>query len=104
MDAYVVRFKKDRRLVGIFVCNNLQQLVDLVEENDSEALSMDPDECEYAELPVGGLKWPGSSAFVPIQADRKGIEEADYFAEEVEMTNSWHPLFRKKNMLSWTDL
>jgi hypothetical protein len=62
LPAYLVRFVDDHDLVGIFFPNSIGQLCDLVDE------CCDIDECEYTELPPGGVYWTDEAIAVPVQA------------------------------------
>jgi len=51
MPAYLVRTIDEHDIVGIFVADEMNDLLVAVDE------CTDPDDCEYIELPVGGIMW-----------------------------------------------
>ena len=60
MPAYLVRLIKNRDIVGIFVADELEELVEAVDG------CTDIDACEFAELPLGGIMWTGPAIAVPV--------------------------------------
>lgn len=74
MSGFIVRIHPDKspaeaQLVGIFWCRSLVGLRDMVDE------CTDPNACEYAVLPAGGLYWNGVAPVVPMKVS----EEAEEF-------------------------
>jgi hypothetical protein len=51
MPAYLVRTIDEHDIVGFFVADEMADLLIAVDE------CTDPDDCEYVELPVGGILW-----------------------------------------------
>lgn len=60
MTAYVVRVAKTRELVGLYSARTLESLRHLVDEVCSW------DDCEYANLPDGGVYFNDGAAPVPL--------------------------------------
>lgn len=55
MPAYLVRTIDEHDIVGFFVADEMEDLLIAVDE------CTDPADCEYVELPVGGIR-PGTEA------------------------------------------
>ena len=60
MPAYLVRTIDEYDLVGFFYAAEMHDLIIAVDE------CLDPVDCEYAELPVGGIMWTSPAVTIPI--------------------------------------
>jgi hypothetical protein len=86
--AYLVRLKKNKELVGIFVSPNAANLWDFVDECCS------PLACEYLPLPPGGMYLSqAGAATVPTAIDPEGSDAGpDWFASGI-VSELWHDIF-----------
>jgi hypothetical protein len=64
MPAYLVRTIDDHDIVGFFVADEMDDLLIAVDE------CTEPADCEYVELPVGGILWPSPAIAVPLESVR----------------------------------
>jgi hypothetical protein len=71
MPAYLVRTADEHDLVGFFVADDLDELLELVDECTA------PDACEYLELPSGGIFWDKPGVAVPIAIDENDQPKAE---------------------------
>ena len=73
MPAYLVRIIDTRDMVGFFFVEDIDRLEVLVDE------CTDTTDCEYVELPDGGIMWESPAIDVPIEIDKDSSEpdEAD---------------------------
>lgn len=60
MSAYIVRVVEGHELVGLYSAKSLKALRNLVDE------LCEPDDCEYAVLPDGGIHFSAGAASVPL--------------------------------------
>jgi hypothetical protein len=60
MPTYLVRIIASRDLVGVFSADSIIQLIDIIDE------CTEPDACEYARLPPGGIMWTSPATPIPI--------------------------------------
>jgi hypothetical protein len=89
MNTYLVRLKRDRELVGLFVSPSRKDLWDFVDECTESG------ECEYLELPPGGFYFPQAGApVVPTLTCVPEVEDSfpDWFAGAV-LSELWDPIF-----------
>ena len=82
MPAYLVRTADEHDLVGFFVADDLDELLELVDECTA------PDACEYLELPSGGIFWDKPGVAVPIAIDENDQPKAEIPWSKADM--SWH--------------
>lgn len=86
--AYLVRLMNSRDLVGFFVAEDLNELIDLIDEGT------DPGACEYLELPSGGIFWDSPAVAIPIEADENDDPKASIPWSKADLTWSWSgPIF-----------
>lgn len=71
MPAYLVRTIDTRDLVGIFVADDEDDLEIAVDE------CTDVPDCEYVELPAGGIMWASPAKPVPLNAGDPADEESE---------------------------
>lgn len=71
MQAYLVRLADTRDLVGFFVAEDVDELEVIVDE------CTDVPDCEYLELPEGGIMWESPAIDVPIEVDDDDTAEED---------------------------
>jgi hypothetical protein len=88
VQTYLVRLKKNKELVGLFVSPNLDDLWELVDECCS------PLECEYVALRAGGVYLSNAGApKVPTALDAEGSDPGpDWFAGAT-VSELWHNVF-----------
>ena len=60
MAAYLVRIVETHDIVGFFVADQMEDLLMAVDE------CTDPADCEYVELPPGGIMWTSRAIAVPL--------------------------------------
>ena len=65
MPAYLVRLIDTRDLVGFYFADDAADLVTIIDECTEVA------DCEYAELPDGGITWESPAISVPIEIDKE---------------------------------
>jgi hypothetical protein len=66
--AYLVRLCDTRDLVGFFFAEEVDELELKVDE------CTDVPDCEYVELPLGGIMWTSPAIDVPIEIDKDRVE------------------------------
>jgi hypothetical protein len=101
MPAYLVRLADTRDLVGFFFAEEVDQLEMIVDE------CTDVPDCEYVELPEGGIMWESPAIPVPIEID-KDSEQAD--GEDIpempwssaSLTESWWSVLYDYTDEQWT--
>ncbi|MGY4193368.1 hypothetical protein [Bradyrhizobium sp. USDA 4520] len=71
MPAYLVRIADTRDLVGFFFAEDEEDLELIVDE------CTDVPDCEYIELPEGGIMWESPAIDVPIEIDKDSTEPED---------------------------
>lgn len=86
MPCYLVRMIDNQEAVGVFVADDFDELIYVVDE------VTDPSLCEYAEINNGGIMWPkGGARAVPVtgvdwEADVPPILE---LIGKTELTERW---------------
>ena len=80
MPAYLVRLIGTRDLVGFYFAEEPEHLVTIIDECAEVA------DCEYAELPDGGITWENPAISVPIEIDKDDPSDLD---EEEIPTVPW---------------
>lgn len=85
MSCFLVRVIDTHEAVGIFSADDLAGLIYHIDE------ITDARECEFAELPSGGLFWgPGAKALpLELPDDPDEIREADTRVGELTFCESW---------------
>jgi hypothetical protein len=86
--AYLVRLKKNKELVGLFVSPSTDELWEFVDECCS------PLECEYVWLRTGGIYLSqAGAATVPTAIDPESSDPGpDWFANAT-VSELWHEIF-----------
>jgi hypothetical protein len=91
MSFYLVRTKSKRNLVGLFFAESLPHLVvDISKVADTE-------DCEYIELPGGGIYWKFGETRIPLK------EGGSLPWERSEMTSHWTEALYARDAL-WLSL
>jgi hypothetical protein len=100
MPAYLVRSIDSHQIVGLLFADHPKSLARSVQEWTER------DDCEYVELPAGGLVWAGSAVRVPMST---GIERStDWTIPELPfatatLSETWlDVLYGYKPELRWT--
>jgi len=78
MNAYLVRKRRERKPLGIFVADALPSLTLLV------AKSAPVEKCEYLELPAGAVIWPRRAGTKPPSL------------KQAQLSGNWRKLMRTK--------
>jgi hypothetical protein len=102
MPAYLVRLIDTRDLVGFFFAEDADDLELVVDE------CTDVPDCEYVELPDGGIMWESPAIDVPFQFDKDSPEPPD--EEDVpkvpwsgaSLTESWWSVVYGYTDEQWT--
>lgn len=92
MKMYVVRMKENHSLAGIFYADSPARVAYLIDQ------LTDPNDCEYAELPVGGLLFPGDTATVKTFFESDENRETTFVSEEWKMHELKFSVFKSE----WT--
>ena len=85
MTGYLVRLTKNRDLVGVFVADDLDELIDSVDE------CTDVSACEYIEMPPGGIMWTSPAVPVPLSRgepddEKSPLQEVPWSAAQLSET------------------
>ena len=91
MSLYLVRTKSKRDLVGIFFAEAIPRLVIEVSH------VANTEDCEWLELPAGGIVWRPGRATVPVE------NEQDLHLDRGEITESWRKIFFARDV-EWYSL
>ena len=101
MPAYLVRLIDNRDIVGVFAADSRIELAMAVDE------CTDTSDCEYVELPVGGLIWTSPASAVPIKLsdmegddDTAGIPKLPW--DRIELSESWWSVIYGYTDEKWT--
>lgn len=78
MPAYLVRTIDDHDLVGFFYADEMDELLIIIDE------CLDPVDCEYIELPAGGIYWESPAVPVPLE-----VKDGDIDPNEPEKGLPW---------------
>jgi hypothetical protein len=81
MPAYLVRTIDDHDIVGFFAADDMEDLVIAVDE------CTEPADCEYVELPVGGIMWSSPAITVPLNPGNCE-DENSHDGEQLPWTNA----------------
>lgn len=87
MPAYLVRTINEHDLVGFFYAEEMHDLIIAVDE------CLDPVDCEFTELPTGGIMWTSPAVTIPI-TDRDEDETAEDDRQNIpwaraDLTDLW---------------
>jgi hypothetical protein len=101
MPAYLVRLCDTRDLVGFFFAEEVDQLELIVDE------CTDVPDCEYVELPLGGIMWESPAIDVPIEIDKDSVEADENDIPEVprpsaSLSESWRSVLYGYTDEQWT--
>lgn len=101
MKTYLVRMIEDQQLVGIIVANSIEFLRDCVDE------VIDPNICEYATMPEGGIHWSNRAPRIPVQGpwDENGElpRGHDIPWRKASISECWHDsLYTDDGLKRWT--
>jgi hypothetical protein len=101
MPAYLVRLVDTRDLVGFFFAQDADDLQVIVDE------CTDVPDCEYVELPEGGIMWESPAIDVPIEIDRHRIEVDENDLPDVpwsgaSLSESWWSVLYGHTDEQWT--
>jgi hypothetical protein len=101
MPAYLVRIIDTRDLVGFFYAEDEDELEFVADECTETA------DCEYVELPVGGIMWESPAIDVPIEksADSPTDDEDDVPDlpwSGAALTDSWFSVIYGLTDEQWT--
>lgn len=89
MNAYLVRLHKSMELVGLFVSPSENVLWEFVDE------CCDPDECEFVQLPAGGIYLPkagGPRVPTCVEYPDDDRDIPDWFADAIA-SELWIDIF-----------
>jgi hypothetical protein len=100
MPAYLVRIIDTRDMVGFFVADEMDELIVAVDE------CTDPGDCEYIEMPPGGIMWTSPAIPVPLKAGDP--EDDDSKSEELpwakaELSELWWSVVYGHSDDEWTE-
>jgi hypothetical protein len=101
MPAYLVRTIDDHDIVGFFVADEMDDLLIAVDE------CTEPEDCEYVELPVGGILWSSPAIAVPLDPGDCEDENADVGEElpwaKAELSETWWNVVYGLTDDEWTE-
>ena len=101
MPAYLVRTIEEHDIVGFFlVADEADDLLVVIDE------CLDAADCEYMELPDGGIMWTSPAIAVPFKAGDPDDDESE--AEELpwakaELSESWWSVVYGYSDDNWTE-
>jgi hypothetical protein len=99
MPAYLVRILDTRDLVGFFYAEDEDELEFVVDE------CTDVGDCEYVELPTGGIMWESPAIDIPIEVDKDREDENDIPEMPwpgAALTESWFSVIYGYSEGEWT--
>jgi hypothetical protein len=101
MPAYLVRIIDTRDLVGFFYAEDEDELEFVADECTETA------DCEYVELPVGGIMWESPAIDVPIEKSADSPEDDENDIPELPwsgaaLTDSWFSVIYGLTDGQWT--
>jgi hypothetical protein len=101
MPAYLVRLIDTRDLVGFFFAEDIDDLDVIVDE------CTDVPDCEYVELPEGGIMWESPAIDVPIEIDKDSVEVDENDIPEMpwsgaSLSESWWSVLYGYTDEQWT--
>jgi hypothetical protein len=86
MPAYLVRTIEEHDIVGFFAADEMEDLLIAVDE------CTDPSDCEYMELPVGGIMWSSPAIAIPLSRGDDADEESEAERlpwEKADLSDTW---------------
>jgi hypothetical protein len=87
MPAYLVRTIDDHDIVGFFVADEMDDLLIAVDE------CTEPEDCEYVELPAGGILWSSPAIAVPFDPgdveDKNADDDQELPWAKAELSETW---------------
>jgi hypothetical protein len=86
MPAYLVRIIDTHDIVGFFYADKMDELLVAIDE------CTEPVDCEYIELPPGGIYWGSPAVAVPLQfKDETGASEPEKELpwDRVDLSERW---------------
>jgi hypothetical protein len=95
MPAYLVRLIESRDLVGFLFADEPDDLLMIIDEITDAA------DCEYVELPDGGIMWGSPAIQVPIEID-KDSENPDDDIPGAAFSESWWSEIHGYTEQRWT--
>jgi hypothetical protein len=98
VQAYLVRLKKNKEVVGLFVSPSSDNLWEFVDE------CCPPVDCEYLMLPPGGLYLSAAgAAAIPTAIDAEGDEPDPDFFSGATVSELWldHFYDNERGQLKW---
>ncbi|KRR06820.1 hypothetical protein [Bradyrhizobium valentinum] len=100
MPAYLVRLIDTRDLVGFYFAAEPDALVTIIDECTEAA------DCEYAELPDGGISWESPAISVPIGIDKEDPNDIEDTPEVpwsgASLSESWWSVLYGYTDDQWT--
>ena len=100
MPAYLVRMIDTRDMVGFFFAEEVLELEMIVDE------CTDVPDCEYVELPHGGIMWESPAIDVPIEIDKDSDQDEVDIPElpwsGASLTESWWSVLYGYTDERWT--
>jgi hypothetical protein len=96
MKAYIVRTRKLKEVVGIFVGDHLGRIREMVDE-----YVVKPEECEYVEVEEGGVYWDASQDLtLPVKKELP-VEE---YMNGSQLSITWWTVFDYPGDYEWKKL
>jgi hypothetical protein len=85
MPAYLVRAIDEHDIVGFFVADEMEDLLISIDE------CLDASDCEYIELPAGGIQWSSPAIAIPLNPGEDDHEsEAETLPwAKAELSETW---------------
>jgi hypothetical protein len=101
MPAYLVRLCDTRDLVGFFFAEDADELELIVDE------CTDVPDCEYVELPLGGIMWTSPAIDIPFEVDKDSDDADENDIPEVpwsgaSLSESWWSVLYGYTDEQWT--
>lgn len=101
MPAYLVRIIDTRDMVGFFFVEDFDRLEVVVDE------CTDVPDCEYVELPDGGIMWESPAIDVPIEIDKDSTDADENDIPQVpwsgaSLSESWWSVLYGYTDEQWT--
>src|SRR5258708_5584258 len=101
MPAYLVRLCDTRDLVGFYFADDPDELEIIVDE------CTDVPDCEYFELPTGGIMWESPAIDIPIEIEKSVPDDDEDAVPELpwsgaSLSESWWSVLYGRAGVSWT--
>jgi hypothetical protein len=99
MPAYLVRTIDEHDIVGFFVADEMEDLLITIDE------CLDASDCEYIELPAGGIMWSSPAIAIPLNpGDDANATEAETLPwAKAELSESWWSVVYGYSDDEWTE-